>query len=247
MTSASRTVVRRWAITSMVTSPWRSSIARWMRCSFSESRALVASSRINNDGRRNRALARARRCRSPPDNRTPRSPRTVSSPSGSLRTNSSAAASSRAWTISSFVRLGMGPEQVGPHCIVEQERILGHVPDLAAPGAYSLRTQWYVVYHHPSVARRDQPQEQVGDGALTCAGWAYDGRGLPGADGQVQVADGWAIVRCLVVGEAYVPRTLRPDLASPPAGSGVSGSADASKRTVMSITSTNAGKAFKKT
>jgi hypothetical protein len=45
---------------------------RQIRRSFSESSALVASSRIRSDGLRRSARASARRCRSPPDKRTPR-------------------------------------------------------------------------------------------------------------------------------------------------------------------------------
>src|SRR5215212_11475856 len=79
-------------MTSIVMRPCSSSIALWIRFSFSESKALVASSRINNDGLRNSARARDKRCLSPPDNRTPRSPTTVSIPAGSAETNPSAAA-----------------------------------------------------------------------------------------------------------------------------------------------------------
>ena len=100
MTSALRVVNSRWVIISIVMLPWSSSIAPWMRLSFSESRLLVASSRINKDGLRSKARARAKRCLSPPDRRTPRSPRTVSMPSGSLETKSSAAANRSASRIS---------------------------------------------------------------------------------------------------------------------------------------------------
>jgi hypothetical protein len=61
-------------------------MAFWMRLSFSESRALVASSKISKEGSRNSALARASRWRSPPERRTPRSPRTVSRPSSNSET-----------------------------------------------------------------------------------------------------------------------------------------------------------------
>jgi hypothetical protein len=47
MTSARRMVDSRWVIISMIMRPWRPSLPYWMRFSFSESKALVASSSIS--------------------------------------------------------------------------------------------------------------------------------------------------------------------------------------------------------
>ena len=82
MRSASRTVESRCAITSEVRPARAVSSARCTAASDSESRWAVASSRITTDGALSSSRASARRCFSPPDSRWPRSPTTVSRPSG---------------------------------------------------------------------------------------------------------------------------------------------------------------------
>ena len=82
MTSASRTVDSRWAMTRDVRPSRARARASWTAASDSESRCAVASSRITTDGAFSRSLAIASRCFSPPDSRYPRSPTTVSRPSG---------------------------------------------------------------------------------------------------------------------------------------------------------------------
>ena len=80
--SAWRIVLRRWAMTKLV----RPRISRdspcWINPSDSESRLLVASSRIRIRGSARTALAMVMRCFCPPLRRTPRSPMIVSYPSG---------------------------------------------------------------------------------------------------------------------------------------------------------------------
>mmetsp|Transcript_16624 Transcript_16624/g.36870 ORF Transcript_16624/g.36870 Transcript_16624/m.36870 type:complete len:119 (-) Transcript_16624:1579-1935(-) len=92
MTSASCTVVRRWAITMSVRgSCWLpSALTRLLSacrdsctsCSVSVSKEEVASSSSTMGASFSRHLARATRCFSPPDSFRPRSPTIVSSPRG---------------------------------------------------------------------------------------------------------------------------------------------------------------------
>ena len=69
--------------------------ASWTATSDSESRWAVASSSTTMSGALSSRRAIAIRCFSPPESRYPRSPTTVSSPSGSVRTNG------RIWAASS--------------------------------------------------------------------------------------------------------------------------------------------------
>ena len=106
MRSAARTVDSRWAITRDVRWDIASVRASWTADSLVESSALVASSSTTTDGSAMSSLAMVRRCLSPPERRYPRSPMTVSSPSGSDRTSSSSRARRRASHTSSSVTSG---------------------------------------------------------------------------------------------------------------------------------------------
>mmetsp|Transcript_10713 Transcript_10713/g.25409 ORF Transcript_10713/g.25409 Transcript_10713/m.25409 type:complete len:133 (-) Transcript_10713:3597-3995(-) len=106
MTWARRIVDSRWA-TMIVVRPCMSfSRASATSCSLSVSRALVASSRRSTDGSFRTARAIAMRCFWPPERFVPRSPTSVSNPSGRLRMNSAALASVAASSTSSLVALG---------------------------------------------------------------------------------------------------------------------------------------------
>ena len=83
--SASRIVDRRCAMVIVVRPAMSRSRAAWSSRSVSLSRALVASSSTRTRGLRSRVRAMARRCFSPPENRWPRAPTTVSSRSGRRR------------------------------------------------------------------------------------------------------------------------------------------------------------------
>mmetsp|Transcript_7772 Transcript_7772/g.8988 ORF Transcript_7772/g.8988 Transcript_7772/m.8988 type:complete len:124 (-) Transcript_7772:521-892(-) len=88
MLSAWRIVPRRCAMTRHVLSDPSASRASWTEFSVTVSKALVASSSTTNGGSLSRHLAIAVLCFSPPDNLRPRSPTTVSQPSGKERMNS---------------------------------------------------------------------------------------------------------------------------------------------------------------
>ena len=107
-----RIVASRWAMTRRVGTtasdpprPVPGATLRFRRipASIVGSTADVESSSTSTRGRRSSALAMARRWRWPPDRVDPRSPTTVSSPSGSASTNPSAATTTRAASISSSV------------------------------------------------------------------------------------------------------------------------------------------------
>jgi hypothetical protein len=87
--SASTTVDRRWAITRVVCSAATSASVSWIACSVRLSSDEVASSKIRICGFLRIARAMATRCFSPPDSFSPRSPTTVSHPSGNPSTKSS--------------------------------------------------------------------------------------------------------------------------------------------------------------
>mmetsp|Transcript_28399 Transcript_28399/g.67583 ORF Transcript_28399/g.67583 Transcript_28399/m.67583 type:complete len:92 (-) Transcript_28399:704-979(-) len=76
------TVLRRWAMISVVRPLHISSSAPWMWCSVCVSSALVASSRSTILGFLRMVRAIATRCFSPPDSLSPRSPTFVSHFSG---------------------------------------------------------------------------------------------------------------------------------------------------------------------
>ena len=78
ITSASRTVLNRWAMMNVVRPFINVAIARDTRASVAASSALVASSKIKIGGSFSNARAIANRCRCPPDSVAPRSPTTVS-------------------------------------------------------------------------------------------------------------------------------------------------------------------------
>jgi lysophospholipase L1-like esterase len=80
--------------------------ARWIATSDSESRCAVASSSTTTEGAFSSRRARATRCFSPPDRRYPRSPATVSSPSGSEEIRSQIRAAWHASIISRSVASG---------------------------------------------------------------------------------------------------------------------------------------------
>ena len=84
----------------------RCSSASWINASERVSRWDVASSRTRIDGSLRITRAMAIRCFSPPDNRYPRSPTTVSYPSASDSMNSEMFAASQAARISSSVASG---------------------------------------------------------------------------------------------------------------------------------------------
>ena len=108
--SARRMVDTRWATTTVVVSRARPRPERiW--ASTVASMALVASSSTSSRGRRTRARARARRWRWPPERVTPRSPSTVSMPSGRAATKPSARARASAWCISSIASGGASPSR----------------------------------------------------------------------------------------------------------------------------------------
>ena len=88
----------------------RSAVTRlrvaWMAASVTGSTALVASSSTSTLGSVSNALASANRWRWPPDRVRPRSPMTVSYPSGSASMKSAASAPTAAARISSAVASG---------------------------------------------------------------------------------------------------------------------------------------------
>ena len=78
----------------------------WMAASVIGSTALVASSSTSTRGSVINALASASRCRCPPDRVRPRSPITVSYPSGNASMKSAASAPTAAARISASVASG---------------------------------------------------------------------------------------------------------------------------------------------
>ncbi len=106
MRSARSRVLRRCAMISVVRSAVTARRVAWMAASVVGSTALVASSRISSRGSVSNARASASRCRCPPERVSPRSPITVSYPSGSRSMNSAASAARAARWIWSSVASG---------------------------------------------------------------------------------------------------------------------------------------------
>src|SRR6266545_3029189 len=94
-TSQGSSVLSRWLIRMVVRSRMSRSSASMIMASVLGSTELVGSSRMRMGASFRKARARARRWRSPPDRRMPRSPTWVSKPSGRRVTNSRALAGVR--------------------------------------------------------------------------------------------------------------------------------------------------------
>ncbi len=106
MRSARESVERRCATSRVVRPRVIERSVAWIAASVTGSTADVASSNTRTLGSVSRALARAIRCRCPPESDMPRSPTTVSYPSGSRSMNSVASAAAAAALISSSVASG---------------------------------------------------------------------------------------------------------------------------------------------
>lgn len=107
MQSALCAVDRRWAIIKTVRSRRAALRAAWMRFSETVSSAEVASSRSRILGSEMSARAMATRCLCPPERSAPRSPTTVSYPSGCATINSCAQALVAAATTSNLSLSGV--------------------------------------------------------------------------------------------------------------------------------------------
>ncbi len=126
------TVLSRCATTSAVRPSMSRHRASWTRISLSESSALVASSSSRIGASRRIARASATRWRWPPDSLTPRSPTSVSKPSGRASANSVTCAASRGAADLGVGGAGPGERDVVPQRPVEHGRVLRHVGDQAA-------------------------------------------------------------------------------------------------------------------
>ena len=131
ISSAARMVESRCAMTIAVRPARASASAACTAASDSESRCAVASSRITTRGLASSSRAIVSRWRSPPESRYPRSPTTVSRPSGSVSSRSPSRARRSASSDLGVGRLRRRVAQVGPDGVVEQVPVLGDHADRA--------------------------------------------------------------------------------------------------------------------
>src|ERR1700724_919859 len=119
MREARRTVDKRWAMTNTVRPAIRLERAACTSDSLSESRAEVASSRMRIGASLSNARAMAMRCRSPPERRTPFSPKPLDEVvgQGCLRGGDDLAHGDAGFAIGDVIA----------HRVVEENRLLGYV------------------------------------------------------------------------------------------------------------------------
>ena len=129
--------------------------------SDSESSALVASSRNRIRGSRISARAIDRRWRCPPESRAPRSPTTVSQPSGRDSTNASAFASRKARAHLFVVDRPEAVRDVVADRSLEQHRILRHHRHLAAHRPHVERLHVRAVQQHGARTRAGSARARV--------------------------------------------------------------------------------------
>src|SRR6266571_2231629 len=127
MRSAACTVDSRCAMTRLVRPRNSGAIAAWMSCSETVSRCEVASSRMKICGSLRTTRAIATRCFSPPESRCPRSPTSVSQPSGDELIEVRGLDRGVQLLISC---IGVRVDQVVPQAGVEQEGVLEHDADV---------------------------------------------------------------------------------------------------------------------
>ena len=177
-----------------------------IRLSVVASTLEVASSRTRIRGSVNRARAIATRCRWPPDRVRPRSPTSVSSPSGSESMSSPRPAREAAWSTSS-------PPASRRVCDVvaerrrEQERVLGHHGHLAAQRGRVERTHVGAVHADAALGDVVEPRDQHHERALAGPGRAHEGDGPAGLNREVHVAEHRLAA---VVGESHVAELHAP-------------------------------------
>ncbi len=70
---------------------------------------------------------------------------------------------------------------------MKQERILGHISNLVPPAPYALGTQRNPVNQYLAFIWPDQPDNQIGEGALSGARRTNDGSSLASPDSQVKI------------------------------------------------------------
>src|SRR6478609_9569840 len=185
MRSAWRIVDSRWAMTIEVRPSRAASSARCTATSDSESRWAVASSSTTTSGALSSRRAMASRCFSPPLSRWPRSPTTVSRPSGSSSTSALIWAARRAAWISSSVASGV--EQVGADRVVEEVRLLGDHTDTVAQRRHRHVPQVDPTDAHGALARVVEPGHEGGQRRLAGARGSDEGDEVTGRrrDGDV--------------------------------------------------------------
>ena len=183
--SASEIVESRWAITIVVRSRIASVRPARISDSVVASTEAVASSRMRIRGSITSARAIASRWRCPPESVIPRSPITVSYPSGSSSMNGCACAARAAASTSSCVDVGHAEGDVVAHARREEERILGDDADLAAERAPRHVAHVDAVDQHASLAGVVEPRHERGERRLARAGGADQGDGAAGLDLEV--------------------------------------------------------------
>lgn len=68
-----------------------------------------------------------------------------------------------------FVRLGVGPGEVVPHCVVKQEWILRNITHPLAPGGQHGIVERHTGDGDPALLGREQADKEIGKGRLTGA------------------------------------------------------------------------------
>ena len=148
----------------------------------------VASSRIRMRGSASRARAKATSWRWPAESWTPRSPTSVSIPSGRAATNSVAPTVGERRLDLLQARLRPPEGDVLADAAGEEEALLGDDPELAPQRPLLDAAQVVAVDQHPALLRVVEAGDQLGEGRLAGAGGADQGQGLPGRHVQVDVA-----------------------------------------------------------
>ena len=129
----------------------------------------------------------ASRCFSPPLSRWPRSPTTVSRPSGSSSTSALICAARRAAWISLVRGVGSGVEQVGADRVVEEVRLLRDDTDAVAQRRHRHVAQVDAADAHGALARVVEPGHEGGQRRLAGARGPDEGDEVTGGrrDGDV--------------------------------------------------------------
>ena len=160
----------------MVSSPRRASSVRQIAASVSGSSALVASSRISTRGLCASARASTTRWRWPPDSLPPRSPTIVSVALRQRRDDVPQACRAQRGFGIGRGQLRIAQRHVVAHRVVQQDRLLRHVADHAAPRAPVDARERQVVDPDFALLRPQQRRDEVDHRRLAGARRADDRR-----------------------------------------------------------------------
>ena len=146
-------------------------------------------------GSASRARAKATSWRWPAESWTPRSPTSVSIPSGSAATNSVAPTVATAASISSRLASGPAEGDVFADAAGEEEALLGDDPELAPQRPLLDAAQVVAVDQDPALLRVVEAGDELGEGRLAGAGGADQGQRLARRHVEVDVAQRPGVLR----------------------------------------------------